>query len=56
MSLEIISNAWRVFKEAMKHLWNDYLEYFQSGYMLWDPNFEALVIYQYLLEEEEAEG
>lgn len=53
MSLEIIANAWRVFKEAVKRLLDDYLYYSQSEYWFLDPNFEDLFIYQYLLKEEE---
>ncbi len=53
MSLDIIANAWRAFKEAIKNLWNDYLDYYSySGYLFLDPSFEDLFIYQYLLEEE----
>jgi len=52
MSLDIIANAWRSFKEAMKNLWNDYLYYSWGEYQLWDPRFEDIFIYQYLLEEE----
>jgi len=34
MSLDIIANAWRSFKEAMKNLWNDYLYYSWVEYQL----------------------
>ena len=56
MRLEIIAYYWRIFKEAVKRLWNDYLEYnAQRGWFL-DPSFEDGFIYQYLLEKDEAEG
>ena len=56
MSLQIIANAWRAFKEAVKRLLDDYLYYSQSEYRFLDPNFEDLFIYQYLIEEEEADS
>ena len=55
MILETIANTWRAFKEFVKRLWNSYVDYYsQSEYPLWDPNFEDIIMYQYLLEEEEA--
>lgn len=52
MSLETV---WSAFKEAMKRIWDSYLDYYsQSTYPSWDPNFEDIIIYQYLLEQEEA--
>lgn len=56
MSLEIIANAWRAFKEAVKRLLDEYIYYYsQRGWFL-DPSFEDLFIYQYPIEEEEADS
>ena len=53
MSLDVLANKWRAFKEAVKRLWNDYLEYYSQNGWFMDPISEDLFIYQYLLEEEE---
>jgi len=35
MSLNFLANKWRAFKEAVKRLWNDYLEYYsQNGWFM----------------------
>ncbi|GAG98491.1 unnamed protein product [marine sediment metagenome] len=55
-SLDVLVNKWRAFKEFVKRLWDSYLDYYsQSTYPSWDPNFEDIIMYQYLFEEEEAE-
>jgi len=57
LSLETITNVWRAFKEALKRLWNDCLDYYSpDGCLFLDPVSEDPFIYQYLLEEEEAES
>jgi len=58
VSLETITNAWRAFKEAVKSIWNSYVDLYSEYpvYFFDDDNEGRLLFYYYLDDEEEAEA